>query len=260
MSRPGGGGGGPAAGAGLAAVCSYGMPALYNWAIHLEQRAALRPWIRPVSGSRALDAGCGVGRWSGMLATRGFVVTGVDLSPTMVEQARRRANERSHSSRCVFHVGDLATLPAGGEFDLVLVVTVLQHVLDETALREALRRLVARLAPGGRMIVLEASPLRATTRCDSACFVARDRRTYRRLFAQAGLCVRATRGVDPMPLKTLMLPLFGARRWWTNWVLSAAAVLAAPINCLFAPRGLDSSWHTLYVLEHDGGPRNAEPR
>ena len=32
-------------GAGLAAVCAYGMPEFYNRAIQLEQRLALRPWL-----------------------------------------------------------------------------------------------------------------------------------------------------------------------------------------------------------------------
>src|SRR5215831_3684824 len=80
-----------AEGAGLAAVCAYGMPEFYNRAIQLEQQLALRPWLRVAPGTRVLDVGCGVGRWSRLLAARGAVVTGVDLSPTMIDQARRRA-------------------------------------------------------------------------------------------------------------------------------------------------------------------------
>ena len=40
------------------------------------------------TGTRVLDVGCGVGRWSRLLAARGADVTGVDLSPTMIAQAR----------------------------------------------------------------------------------------------------------------------------------------------------------------------------
>src|ERR1700755_3306777 len=78
-------------GAGLAAVCAYGMPEFYNRAIHLEQRLALRPWLAVSAGTRVLDVGCGVGRWSRLLAARGGLVTGVDISPTMITEARRRA-------------------------------------------------------------------------------------------------------------------------------------------------------------------------
>ncbi len=80
-----------AEGDGLAAVCSYGMPGFYNRAIHLTQRLALAPWLRVTRGMRVLDVGCGVGRWSRLLATRGADVTGVDLSPTMIREAQAQA-------------------------------------------------------------------------------------------------------------------------------------------------------------------------
>src|ERR1700680_267128 len=79
-----------AEGDGLAAVCAYGMPGFYNRAIHLEQRLALEPCLRVGAGTRVLDVGCGVGRWSRLLAARGADVLGVDLSPTMIAQARQR--------------------------------------------------------------------------------------------------------------------------------------------------------------------------
>src|SRR6516162_6126205 len=76
-------------GAGLAAVCSYGMPDFYNRAIQLSQRLALRRWLRVDAGMRVLDVGCGIGRWSRALAARGASVSGIDLSPTMISIARR---------------------------------------------------------------------------------------------------------------------------------------------------------------------------
>ena len=71
-----------ARGRGLAAVCSYGMPAFYNHSIEWAQRRALLPWLpRVAAGSAtALDVGCGVGRWSQELARRGHEVLGIDLS------------------------------------------------------------------------------------------------------------------------------------------------------------------------------------
>src|SRR5688500_10106413 len=93
-------------GAGFAAVCSYGMPWFYNAEIHLTQFLALSPHFRDLEGKRVLDLGCGVGRWTRLAARRGAVVTGVDLSPTMIEEATRRAGEAGLSSRCDFVTGD----------------------------------------------------------------------------------------------------------------------------------------------------------
>src|ERR1700730_12028734 len=99
-----------AEGEGLAAVCAYGMPAFYNRAIHLTQRLALAPWLRVTAGTRVLDVGCGVGRWSRLLAARGAQVTGVDLSPTMIAQARQRAAAEGVADRCRFQVQNLSNL------------------------------------------------------------------------------------------------------------------------------------------------------
>ncbi len=71
-------------GAGLAAVCSYGMPEIYNRVVDCCQWLALRRWLDVPKGARVLDVGCGVGRWSRRLARRGATVTGIDLSPTMI--------------------------------------------------------------------------------------------------------------------------------------------------------------------------------
>ena len=99
-------------GDGLAAVCSYGMPAFYNRMIHTCQRLALEPWLRVRRGTSVLDVGCGVGRWSRELACRGARVTGIDLSPTMIAQAKRRAAAQGVAGRCRFLVQDLALLDA----------------------------------------------------------------------------------------------------------------------------------------------------
>src|SRR5215475_10476665 len=178
-------------GAGLAAVCAYGMPEFYNRAIQLEQRLALRPWLDVKPGTRVLDVGCGVGRWSRLLASRGAVVTGVDLSPTMIAQAQHRAQVEGVADQCQFRVQDLSHLDVEGPFDVVLGVTVLQHILDPELLRDAVRGMTERLAPGGRMILLEAAPTVVVQRCDSTMFRARQRDVYLKLFAACGLELRA---------------------------------------------------------------------
>ena len=57
------------------------------------------------AGARILDAGCGAGRMTRYLAGRGCRVEGLDLSPTMIEVARRTHGD------LVFRVGSLTALP-----------------------------------------------------------------------------------------------------------------------------------------------------
>jgi SAM-dependent methyltransferase len=245
-------------GAGLAAVCSYGMPEFYNKLIDFCQRRALEPWLKPGPGARVLDVGCGVGRWSRLLAARGAQVTGIDLSPTMIAQAKRRAALAGLLPRCRFLTQDLAALDAGERFDLVLGVTVLQHILDPDSLRSAVSRMADHLAEGGRMVLLEAAPLQPARHCDSSIFRARQRSDYLQLFASCGLRVRAISGVDPAPFKNRLLPyLPRLPRRLSVVAVALATVLSIPIDALFGRRAVNRSWHAVFVLERAPGGKHA---
>ena len=243
-------------GEGLAAVCSYGMPEFYNRVTDLCQRLALHRWLRVPANTSVLDVGCGVGRWSRRLAKRGAHVTGIDLSPTMIAEATRRAQAEGIGARCRFATQNLADLAAGAKFDLVIGVTVLQHILEPQALRAALARMTDHLAPGGRMVLLEAAPTRVASHCDSSIFRARSRFEYLALFAQAGLELRAITGVDPAPFKHTLLPHL--KRLPRRLAIAAATVASAlsfPIDALFGRRAVNRSWHAVFVLERAGGER-----
>lgn len=239
-----------AQGEGLAAVCSYGMPEFYNRMIHFSQRLSLNPWLQVRPGIRVLDVGCGVGRWSRLLAARGALVTGVDLSPTMIAQSKRRAAEAGLSGRCRFLVQDCTALDVAGPFDLVLGVTVLQHILDPLAVRAAIGRMAALVARTGRMVLLEAAPTCAVARCDTTVFRARPRHEYLQLFASCGLRVHEITGVDPAPFKTWLLPhLRRMPRPMALATLTAITALSAPVDALFGRIAVERSWHAVFVLE-----------
>jgi SAM-dependent methyltransferase len=242
---------------GLAAVCAYGMPEFYNRAIHLEQRLALRPWLKVSAGTRVLDVGCGVGRWSRLLAARGAQVMGVDLSPTMIAQAQMRAVAAGIADRCRFQVQDLSNLDVGEKFDLVLGVTVLQHILDPGRLRTALEAMSAHLAPGGRMILLEAAPTEVVSRCDTTVFTARHRDVYLSMMRAAGLELRALTGVDPAPFRKLLLPhVRKLPATLSLSLLALATALSLPVDALFGRRAVNRSWHAVFVLEQQAGGKN----
>lgn len=243
-------------GAGLRAVCSYGMPQFYNGSIDFCQRLALEPWTR-TPPDRVLDVGCGVGRWSRRLARRGASVVGLDWSATMVRDARRRAEREGLASRCEFRVEDVADFDLGCQFPLVLGITVLQHVMDHGRVAAAVERLATHLEPGGRLVLLEAAPTRPTSRCDSSIFVARDVSFYLELFARAGLDVVRVTGVDLSPLKAWFLPYYRRLpRPLAVAGLAAATAASLPVDAVAGRAWVGASWHKVFVLTRKDSHRD----
>jgi SAM-dependent methyltransferase len=100
-----------------------------------------------VEGKRVLDAGCGTGYGSELLASQGAAeVVGVDVDADAIDAA-----SRSDSRRATFAAADLRDLPADlGEFDAVVCFEVLEHIGEPEV---ALDRLAAVLRPGGILVV-----------------------------------------------------------------------------------------------------------
>ncbi|WP_404480117.1 bifunctional 2-polyprenyl-6-hydroxyphenol methylase/3-demethylubiquinol 3-O-methyltransferase UbiG [Novosphingobium sp. BL-52-GroH] len=103
--------------------------------------------LHPLSGKRALDAGCGAGLLCEPLARMGAAVTGVDAAPENIEAARSHA--RGMGLAIDYRAGELGALELSG-FDLVCSLEVIEHVTDKAAF---LAQLADALAPDGLMIL-----------------------------------------------------------------------------------------------------------
>ena len=108
----------------------------------------LRGWL-PRRAGDVLDLGCGTGSLSLLAAEQGHRVTGVDLSPAMIDLARAKLAGRD----AVFLLGDAAAPPVGEDrFDVVLVRHVLWTLPDPA---RVLRHWRGLLRPGGRLVLVE---------------------------------------------------------------------------------------------------------
>jgi SAM-dependent methyltransferase len=160
------------------ALYSLGSPALLAAATAevvalLDRLGVLAP------ERRVLEIGCGIGRFEAALAGRVRAITGIDIAPGMIAEARRRCAGLPNVTLQQTSGRDLAAF-ARADLDLVLAVDSLPYVhragmaLLEAHFREAGRV----LRPGGDLVVLN-----LTYRGD----LARDREDARRLAAQGGL-------------------------------------------------------------------------
>jgi SAM-dependent methyltransferase len=105
-------------------------------------------------GERVLDVACGSGNLALPAARKGAIVTGVDIAPNLVEQARARA--ASENLECQFDEGDAENLPYDdASFDTVVTMfgAMFAPRPDVTA-----SELVRVCRPGGRIAMANWTP------------------------------------------------------------------------------------------------------
>jgi SAM-dependent methyltransferase len=142
-------------------------------AVALAERLLERP-IRST-----LDVGCGEGRWRAeLLRLRPRLrYSGVDPSPYVVERfGRRRGIVRGAFA-------ELAELPLGGPFDLVICADVLHYLVDA----DLDRGLPALVAATAGVAWLEALCREDEVEGDLSGLILRPARSYRRRFEALGL-------------------------------------------------------------------------
>jgi ubiquinone/menaquinone biosynthesis C-methylase UbiE len=104
-------------------------------------------------GARVLDIGCGVGRHSLELARRGLRMTGIDISPGMIDVARRTAEQEKLPA--TFVVTDARKLDYPQQFDAAICLCEgafgLAGSIDNHM--EVLKRIHRALVSGGRFLL-----------------------------------------------------------------------------------------------------------
>jgi ubiquinone/menaquinone biosynthesis C-methylase UbiE len=106
--------------------------------------------LAPDTSSAVLDFGCGVGRLTGALSTHFDDCLGLDISPTMIELAKKF---HQAAPRCMFAVNQAEDLKrfADGQFGFIYTSIVLQHMTRKLAVKYLLE-FVRVLKPGGILL------------------------------------------------------------------------------------------------------------
>ncbi|WP_170331162.1 methyltransferase domain-containing protein [Ruegeria arenilitoris] len=101
--------------------------------------------LGPTHATRVLDVGCGIGGTSRYVVDRyDSTVTGIDLTPELVETATALSDLVGHSDKSSFHVGSALNMPVpDAGFDLAVMLHVGMNIEDKAGLFGEVARTLA---------------------------------------------------------------------------------------------------------------------
>lgn len=101
-----------------------------------------------LTGARVVEIGCGPGYFTRFCRTSGVVAyTGVDITDILFPQLREEFPDFRFTKL------DVTVDPIPGQFDVVLMIDVVEHIVEEERLSVAMDHIRKCLAPGGVFIV-----------------------------------------------------------------------------------------------------------
>ena len=149
-------------------------------------------WAGAVPDDTVLDVACGPGLLACAFAKVAKHVTGIDMTPAMLEQARKTQQEQGLKN-VSWEQGDVYSLPfSPSQFSIVSSRFVFHHLQDPLAALKEMKRVCN---AGGKVVVADMAPLREKAGALNAAELLRDPShvralpldELRELFQQAGL-------------------------------------------------------------------------
>jgi SAM-dependent methyltransferase len=119
----------------------------YRQECDLIEQATQR--FAPVRPRTILDVGCGTGQHALDLAARGYELTGVDLSASMLERAREKSKTLADAARPRWFQGDARDFEVGSKFDMsIMMFAVIGYLTDNASVLAGLRNIRRHLHDG----------------------------------------------------------------------------------------------------------------
>lgn len=112
----------------------------------------------PIKCKKILDAPCGYGRISNILAIHGYSVTGIDINKYFIDIAKKEATKKG--LKVTYIISDIIRKKLSGGFDAVLnIFTSIGYFESDKKNELFIKNLCQYVKPGGRLIIETINPI-----------------------------------------------------------------------------------------------------
>jgi toxoflavin synthase len=134
----------------------YKRSKLQPWRTHVESFTLMK-LIGDLAGQTVVDVACGEGFYTRILRQRGAAkITGVDLSPKMIELAR--GIEAQQPLGIEYIIGDGRDINCGPVYDLAVAGYFLNYAHNRAELEAMCNGIARCLKPDGRLVTVNSNP------------------------------------------------------------------------------------------------------
>jgi len=106
-------------------------------------------WLKKRKIKTILNAGCGSGEFSIMLASNGYEIDSFDMDKDYISLAKKNVKNLG-LDYCKFTVSSIDSFGSGKNYDVVVANDVLEHIEDD---KEAIKKLASLVKKGGYLVI-----------------------------------------------------------------------------------------------------------
>jgi len=91
----------------------------------------------PIDGKKIIDIGCGAGHYAVALAKNGAAyIYGIDFAQSMIDLARKHAQQSGVGNKCKFDLADFMTQPIEEKFDYAILMGFMDYIKEPRSVIE----------------------------------------------------------------------------------------------------------------------------
>lgn len=207
-----------------------------------------------VRNKKILDIGCGTGRWCRILAEKGAIVTGIDISEEAINLAKAETDNKAVN----FIKSSILQLELpSNSFDIITCVTVLQHIIDPAEFEKSIENIVRLLKKDGKILLMEVAPSALTPQEHSTAILSvRTEEDYISAFEKRGAVLEDILSTDVISViqKRLIPVSKKIPKFFFHFLVDTLVLLSLPIEYLFSGSRLltANSWHKVFLFSVHG--------